>query len=100
MPAGLIKVYNVSKSTVENLMNSNSEVQRRRRYKQMYMEEAAANRLREKGWQVFSPTVVCDRIAVKDGKVIFVEFKKPGQALTENQELIKNLVEDYQIVYY
>ncbi|MDE1850300.1 MAG: hypothetical protein KGH54_00710 [Candidatus Micrarchaeota archaeon] len=82
-------------------MNSNSEVQRRRRYKQMKMEEDASEKLRKEGWQVFSPTIVCDRIAIKDGQVFFVEFKKAGQKLTENQEKIKNLANDnYCVVLY
>ncbi|MDE1869742.1 MAG: hypothetical protein KGH71_02025 [Candidatus Micrarchaeota archaeon] len=91
-------MYNTS--NVENLKNSDSEVQRRRRYKQMKMEEDAAERLRKEGWQVFSPTVVCDRIAIKDNRVCFVEFKKPGQKLTENQEKIKNLADNYFVVQY
>ena len=85
---------------IENLMNSNSEVQRKRRYKQMKMEKEASNKLRKKGWEIFSPTVVCDRIGIKDGKVFFIEFKKPNQELTENQEKVKNLANNYNVVYY
>jgi len=85
---------------IENLMNSNSEVQRRRRYKQMQMEEEAVIKLKKKGWDVFSPTVVCDKIAIKNNQVFIIEFKKPGQNLTENQEKIKNLVDNYRVIYY
>ena len=81
-------------------MNSNSEVQRRRRYKQMRMEEEAAAKLRKEGWEIFSPTVVCDRIGVKNNKVYFIEFKKIGQKLSLNQEKIKRLVNNYKVVYY
>jgi len=66
----------------------------------MNMEKNAANRLKEEGWEVFSPTVVCDRIAIKDGHVFFIEFKKPEQNLTENQEKVKKLTDNYKIVYY
>ena len=87
---------------IKNLMNDNSEVQRRRRYKQMKMEQDASNKLKNMGWEVFSPTVVCDRIGIKNGKVIFIEFKKPGQKLTPNQQKIKDLVDDesYTVVHY
>lgn len=85
---------------LKNLMNSNPEVQRRRRYKQMHMEEGAANKLRKEGWEIFSPTIVCDRIGVKDGRVFLIEFKKPGQKLTENQEKVKEIIKDYLIIDY
>lgn len=85
---------------IENLMNSISEVQRRRRYKQMQMEENASNRLREDGWKIFSPTVVCDRIGIKNNQVFLIEFKKPEQKLTENQEEVKKLVNNYRVIYY
>jgi hypothetical protein len=85
---------------VKNLMNSDSDVQRRRRYRQMEMEEKASDKLRKEGWEVFSPTVVCDRIAIKDGKVFLIEFKKPEQSLTESQDKIKKLVRNYRVVYY
>ena len=82
-------------------MNSNSEVQRRRRYKQMEMEENASKKLREEGLEVFSPTVVCDRVGIKDGKVLFIEYKKRGQSLTPNQEKVQSLAkEQYLVVYY
>lgn len=81
-------------------MNSISEVQRRRRYKQMQMEENASNRLREDGWKIFSPTVVCDRIGIKNNQVFLIEFKKPEQKLTENQEEVKKLVNNYRVIYY
>lgn len=84
----------------KNLMNFNSEVQRRRRYRQMTMEENAANKLRKKGWEIFSPTVVCDRIGIKGNQVFFIEFKKPGQNLRESQEKIKRLVNNYHVINY
>ena len=64
----------------------------------MQMEENAAGKLREVGWEVFSPTVVCDRIGIKKGKVFFIEFKKPGQNLTGSQDKIKHLMPNNYIV--
>jgi hypothetical protein len=81
-------------------MNSNSEVQRRRRYKQMEMEQSASAKLEKDGWVIFSPTVVCDRIGIKDGKVFFIEFKKPGQKLTPFQEQVKNTAQNYCVIHY
>ena len=97
MPVGLIGRDNMH-DKIANLMNSNSEVQRKRRYKQMAMEETAAQKLRIAGWKVFSPTVVCDRIGVKDGEVFFIEFKKRGQKLTQNQGEVKELAKDRYII--
>lgn len=38
-------------------------------------EQEMAKRMEERGWTVFSPTACCDRIAIKDGRVFFLEFK-------------------------
>ena len=49
---------------------------------------------------VFSPTVVCDRIGVKNNIVCFLEFKKLGQKLRPGQALIRDLVpEMYRVIY-
>ncbi len=85
---------------IENLMNSNSEVQRLRRYKQMAMEQRSADKLRSEGWEIFSPTVVCDRIGIKNGQLFLIEFKKLDQKLTDNQEKVKKLTNNYLIVPY
>lgn len=98
MLVGLIGKYDMTNE--KNLMNSNSDVQRRRRYKQMEMEEDAANRLRKNGWKIFSPTVVCDGIGIRSNQVFFIEFKKPGRKLRENQEKIKKLVNNYRVIHY
>jgi hypothetical protein len=72
----------------------------KRRLKQLQHEEAEATKLRNVGYEVFSPTVVCDRVAVKDGKVFFVEFKKLGQKLRPGQQRIRDLVPESYIIQY
>jgi len=63
-------------------------------------EEGVAESLRNEGWQIFSPTVVCDRIGIKDGKVYFLEFKLPGQELRDGQKAIADLTpENYKIIF-
>ena len=87
----------------KNLMktNLNSSIQRKRRINQLRTEEFLANRLRRDGWQIFSPTVVCDRIGIKDNKVFFIEFKKNGQKLKEGQNTIKeSMPNNYIIIYH
>lgn len=59
-----------------------------------------AKALASEGYEVFSPTVVCDRIAVKDGKVFFVEFKLPGQPLRPGQARIQSLAPDQYLIRY
>jgi len=77
-----------------------SEWGSRLRKAQLAAEVAMAKKLETEGFTVFSPTVVCDRIAVKDGKVFFVEFKRSGQKLRPGQQTIHDLVPDqYMIVY-
>jgi hypothetical protein len=70
----------------------------KRRMKQIQHEESEANKLRDEGFEVLSPTVVCDRIAVKAGRVFFVEFKRPGQKLRPGQKRIQELVPEAYIV--
>ena len=78
----------------------NSAGARENRYKQIALEESMAESLRAEGWEVFSPTVVCDRVAVKDGKVFFIEFKPASnQTLRPGQARIAELVpEMYKVV--
>lgn len=74
---------------------------RARRLKQIELERSLADELEQDGYDVFSPTVVCDRIAVINGKLFFVEFKKRGQDLRPGQALVQKLVpENYMIVYH
>lgn len=72
----------------------------RLRLAQLSWEENIASQMRIQGWEIFSPTVVCDRVGVKDGKVFFVEFKsKKSRKLRPGQKRICALVPDmYRIV--
>jgi hypothetical protein len=67
---------------------------------QILHEEAEANKLRAAGYEVFSPTIVCDRIAIKDGKVYFIEFKKPRQLLREGQKRVSDVAGDQYLIVY
>jgi hypothetical protein len=77
-----------------------SEQGSRLRRAQIAAEVAMAKKLETEGFKVFSPTVVCDRIAVKDGKVFFVEFKKTGQELRPGQREIHDLVPEMYLIRY
>jgi hypothetical protein len=70
------------------------------RLRQIEHEQSEAKKLEDEGYEVFSPTVVCDRVAVKDGKVFFVEFKKTGQKLRPGQQRIFDLASEMYIVRY
>lgn len=84
-----------------NLIPFTSETGKKFRKAQLETEEAEADKMREEGYEIYSPTVVCDRIAVKDGRVFFVDFKKLGQKLRPGQQRIHDLVpEMYQIRYH
>jgi hypothetical protein len=76
------------------------ESQRKRRLAQLEHEESLAQQMRDEGWKVFSPTVVCDRVGIKDGKVFFIEFKKPGQELRDGQRQIQELIPDNYLIKY
>jgi hypothetical protein len=61
-------------------------------------EQALAQQLAGEGYTVYSPTAVCDRIAVKGGLVFFVEFKKGRQKLRPGQQAIQDLVPDRYLI--
>ncbi len=79
-------------------INADRKVCSERRMKQIRHEETEANKLRDEGFEVLSPTVVCDRIAIKAGRVFFVEFKSPGQKLRPGQQRIHDLVPEMYVV--
>lgn len=74
--------------------------QSKRRKDQIAHEVAMAKKMEEEGYEVYSPTVVCDRVVVKDGKVYFVDFKKPGQKLRPGQQRIHDLIPDQYLIRY
>lgn len=76
----------------------NSTKQRANNKKRMDMEAKTAQQLRHEGYEVFYPTVVCDRIATKNNQVFFIEFKKPGQTLRPGQQIIQSLMPENYIV--
>jgi hypothetical protein len=77
-----------------------SEQASRLRKGQLDEEVQMAKQMEQEGYQMFSPTVVCDRVAVKDGKVFFVEFKRPKQKLRVGQQTIHDLVPEQYLIRY
>jgi hypothetical protein len=77
-----------------------SEKQSQRRLEQLQSEERIAERMRAQGFEVFSPTVVCDRIAIRDGLVFFVEFKRVGQKLRPAQQEVHDLCPEMYLIEY
>lgn len=70
-----------------------SEAQSKRRKNQIATEAAMADSMSREGYKVYAPSTVCDRVAIKDGKVYFVEFKKhSGQKFRSGQQEIHDLV--------
>lgn len=70
------------------------------RQAQLTHEAAEAQKLVDEGFEVYSPTVVCDRVAVKNGRVYFVEFKREGQLLRDAQRRVQELVPDSYLVRF
>jgi hypothetical protein len=81
--------------------NACSKTQSRLRRKQIADEGALAREMRSEGWEIFSPTVVCDRIGIKDGKVYFIEFKKDAsQKLRPGQSAVQAASPDNYIIRF
>jgi hypothetical protein len=78
-----------------------SAAQSKRRKDQIAAETAMAQIMTREGFKIYPPSVVCDRVAVKDGKVFFVEFKKhSGQKLRPGQQEVHDLVPDMYLIRF
>ena len=66
-------------------------------------ENAKAKELIPNYDNMFLPNEVCDRICIKDGKVIFLEIKKNGYGLRTKQKEFKEICDTngykYQVEY-
>lgn len=79
---------------------SSEDLSRYRKY-QLDVEQSLSQDLIDEGYEVFSPTAVCDRIAIKDEKVYFIEFKPEGQGLRYSQNKVSQHTSDeYKVVFY
>jgi Holliday junction resolvase len=69
------------------------------------IEKKVVDQAKKHGWLVFkwvSPSVrgVPDRIFIKDGTIVFIEFKAPGKKPTQLQaHTIKKLREHFMVVH-
>jgi len=92
----------LKKQGIKNFRKTHTpKKQRERSLRRMRIEKNMAKNLREEGWEIFSPTAVCDRIGIKDGNLFFLEFKKQNQQLTSSQLKVQNQVPFmYKVLYY
>lgn len=74
------------------------EIQSKAAHARITYERQTAEKLKADGFEVLWPASVCDRICIKDGKLFFVEFKKPKQRLRREQQIVRDLLPDQYIV--
>ena len=90
-----IKKFNES-LTKEQLSKHRSEAGKKSR---LY-ENTVGERIKSKFEQLFLPSVVCDRIGIKNGKLIFIEIKKAKtEKLKPNQEKFRKICNQMEIEY-
>ena len=63
-------------------------------------EQVESEKLVASGYDVFMPHAVCDRVAVKDGRVYFVEFKQHGQVLRPAQQRVADVAGSSYLTVY
>ncbi len=61
-------------------------------------ENAVIENIRPDYDKIFLPQEVCDRIAIKDGKMFFIEVKGPRQQLRPKQKEFKEITKNRYIV--
>ncbi len=62
-------------------------------------ENEVAEKIKNEYDSFFRPASICDRIGIKDGKLIFIEIKQKGQKLRPKQEQFKKICEKLGIEY-
>lgn len=77
-----------------------SAIGRKGATERMKKEWSASDAMRREGYEVFEPYAVCDRVAVKDGKAYFVEFKYEGQSLRPAQQKVRDAAKEGYIVRF
>ena len=71
-----------------------SEAGKKSRY---YEQKIAKNIQADK---IYLPSEVCDRIAIRNGEIFFIEIKRKGQRLRPKQKEFKEIAkEKYEILY-
>ena len=61
-------------------------------------ENRVIESIKDQYHKIFLPQEVCDRIAIKDGKIFFIEVKSLKQGLSPKQEIFKKLTKNRYIV--
>jgi hypothetical protein len=65
------------------------------------LEHEVSKEMESEGYEVFIPNTVCDRIAIKDGKVYFVEFKPANDpTLRVGQQKVSDVAGDQYIIRF
>lgn len=49
---------------------------------------------------LFFPTEVCDRIAIKDGKIYFIEVKRKREKLRKKQQQFKDFAKENYLIFF
>ena len=63
------------------------------------LENKRAKQISKKFSLMFQPFEVCDRICIKDRKIVFVEIKKVGQRLSHKQLIFRSLCDELGYQY-
>jgi len=61
-------------------------------------ENAVIENIRSDYDKIFLPQEICDRIAIKDGKMFFIEVKGPKQQLRPKQKEFKDIAKNRYVI--
>ena len=91
------KGYKGAKASHESGRMENGQARKMGVLSRKHENEVAASLPYE---EVFLPQEVCDRIAVMNGEILFIEIKQVGRPLTKKQKKFQELVGTNYIVVY
>jgi hypothetical protein len=97
---GGINVHKKHPDMASRLMKKNHDVTGKGSIIRGQEERKVVNRIKEEYDDIFAPNAVCDKIAFKDNKIIFIEIKRKGQKLRPRQAKFKKLVQEKYIIEY
>ena len=86
---------------LKNKENNFSKSQSARSKRRINLEKELVCEMEKEGYELLMPWATCDRIAIKDGKVYFVEFKPANDpTLRVGQQKVSDVAGDQYIIRF
>ena len=97
---GGINVHKKYPNMASELMKRNHDITGKGSRIRGKEEKQVVDRIKKEYDDIFAPNAICDKIAFKGNKIIFIEIKRKGQKLRCRQDKFKKLIKEKYIIEY